>query len=78
MSEKEEPAHPMTMSDIGKIGGNRVKELYGDEHYTRIGTEGGQKLARERGTEYYREIGRKGGQSKSRNRQAAEEQNDGG
>lgn len=59
--EKVEPQQEMTVSQAGRLGGNRVKERYGPDYYGRIGRKGGRATSASRGPEYYSRIGSKGG-----------------
>lgn len=62
--KKRDDAHPMTIEEAARKGGNTTKERYGPDFYSRIGKKGGQRVARERGPEFYAEIGRKGGEAR--------------
>jgi len=61
MAEKENKG-TMTVSEAGRLGGEKVARERGREFYEEIGRKGGEKVARERGHEFYEEIGHKGGQ----------------
>ncbi len=63
LSEDEEKPVPMSTSDVGRKGGSRVRDKYGEDYYRRIGKLGGTALRERRGSEYYREIAQKGGQA---------------
>ena len=54
---------PIVASRIGQLGGFRVLELYGTEHYVRLGRMVGGMLSRERGHQYFQEIAQAGGQA---------------
>lgn len=58
---------PELAREAGRKGGERVRELYGEEFYREIGTKGGNQVLRERGSEFFQEIGRKGGTNKGKN-----------
>ncbi|MGQ9523899.1 MAG: KGG domain-containing protein [Armatimonadota bacterium] len=55
-------AGEMTVSEAGRKGGQKVKEIHGPDFFREIGRKGGQATARAHGHEFYQEIGRKGGQ----------------
>lgn len=58
---KKRAGEPGALSEAGKKGGARVKELYGTEHYRKIGIKGGSAILETLGSEYYSTIGKKGG-----------------
>lgn len=63
MPEKE---GEMSVSEAGRMGGEKTAETHGHEFYEEIGKKGGQKggetTAERYGHEFYEEIGHKGGQ----------------
>jgi len=54
---KSREIKPLTMSDIGKKGGQKTSDTHGEEFYSEIGRKGGEKVSIERGPEFYSEIG---------------------
>lgn len=60
MAEKDKKG--MTVSEAGRLGGEKVARERGHDFYEEIGRKGGEKVARERGHEFYEDIGHKGGQ----------------
>ena len=56
----DEKKGQLTVTEAGRRGGQRAKELLGTEHYRRIGKMGGKKVA-ERGREFFATIGKQGG-----------------
>lgn len=62
----EEPPvkRPMTLSEAGRRGGEKVKKERGVGFYAEIGRKGGRRVAQSHGPEFYAEIGRKGGEAR--------------
>lgn len=56
-----EELKPMNHEDSGRLGGNKVKEKYGADYYSKIGKKGGEAVARIKDKAFYSEIGKKGG-----------------
>lgn len=57
---------PMTLSEAGRKGGEKVKKERGLGFYAEIGRKGGRRVAESHGPEFYAEIGRKGGEARRR------------
>lgn len=55
---------PMTLSEAGRKGGEKVKKERGLGFYAEIGRKGGRRVAQSHGPSFYAEIGRKGGESR--------------
>lgn len=55
---------PMTLSEAGKRGGEKVKRERGRDYYAEIGRKGGASVKERRGPAFYAEIGRKGGEAR--------------
>jgi general stress protein YciG len=55
----------MTVSEAGKMGGEKTAETHGPEFYQDIGHKGGQTTSDTHGKEFYEDIGQKGGQATS-------------
>lgn len=66
MSEPDEnaPRRPMTLSEAGRRGGEKVKRERGPDFYAEIGRKGGRRVAQNHGSAFYAEIGRKGGEAR--------------
>lgn len=64
MSETPEPKRPMTLSEAGRKGGEKVKRERGANFYAEIGRKGGRRVAQDHGPSFYSEIGRKGGEAR--------------
>jgi len=58
------PKRPMTLSEAGRRGGEKVKKERGALFYAEIGRKGGRRVAEDHGPAFYAEIGRKGGESR--------------
>ena len=52
---------PITVSEAGRLGGTKVKKLYGTGFYEAIGKKGGDATKAANGPEFYKMIGEKGG-----------------
>jgi general stress protein YciG len=52
---------PAPGSEQARRGGDRVREKYGVDFYSRIGKQGGDAVKQKRGSSFYSEIGHKGG-----------------
>ena len=65
------PAH--AVADIGKVGGTKVKEKLGAEHYLEIGKKGGETVKEKYGSDYYKRIGKIGGEARKKRRGALAE-----
>lgn len=52
----------MSVREAGRKGGERVKEIYGKEFYSKIGQLGGEAVKRIHGSEFYTKIGKMGGE----------------
>lgn len=61
---KERRSSPTSYEELGRLGGEAVKERYGPEFYAEIGRKGGETVKRERGPAFYSEIGKKGGEAR--------------
>lgn len=59
-----EPKRPMTLSEAGRKGGEKVKRERGPDFYAEIGRKGGRRVAQDHGPSFYSEIGRKGGEAR--------------
>lgn len=67
MSPDEAPKkRPMTLSEAGRKGGEKVKRERGSDFYAEIGRKGGRRVAEDHGPAFYAEIGRKGGEARRR------------
>ncbi|HUR69470.1 MAG TPA: KGG domain-containing protein [Candidatus Thermoplasmatota archaeon] len=55
---------PMTLSEAGRRGGEKVKRERGTDFYAEIGRKGGRRVAQSHGSSFYSEIGRKGGEAR--------------
>ena len=55
---------PMTLSEAGRKGGEKVKRERGPDFYAEIGRKGGRRVAQDHGPSFYSEIGRKGGEAR--------------
>lgn len=64
MTEPSEPKRPMTLSEAGRKGGEKVKRERGPDFYAEIGRKGGRRVAQDHGPSFYSEIGRKGGEAR--------------
>lgn len=64
MSEPEPTRRPMTLSEAGRKGGEKVKRERGPDFYAEIGRKGGRRVAQDHGPSFYSEIGRKGGEAR--------------
>ncbi|HVM44680.1 MAG TPA: KGG domain-containing protein [Candidatus Thermoplasmatota archaeon] len=64
MSEPPEAKRPMTLSEAGRKGGEKVKRERGTDFYAEIGRKGGRRVAQDHGPAFYSEIGRKGGEAR--------------
>ena len=51
----------LSVREAGKLGGDKCKELYGVEFYSRIGAEGGAKTMARYGPAHYVKTGKLGG-----------------
>lgn len=56
----------LTVSEAGRLGGNKVKQEYGPDFYAQIGTKGGEAVrdavdSGELPKDFYSKIGKKGG-----------------
>jgi len=71
--EKPPLRRPMTLSEAGRKGGEKVKRERGADFYAEIGRKGGRRVAQEHGPAFYSEIGRKGGGSRRSDGDAAED-----
>lgn len=60
------PKRPMTLSEAGRKGGEKVKKERGLDFYAEIGRKGGRRVAQNHGPSFYAEIGRKGGEARRR------------
>lgn len=79
---KKRAGEPGALSEAGKKGGARVKELYGTEHYRKIGIKGGSAkkggnaVVERHGKYYFSQIGHKGGETTKKKFEARKEQQD--
>lgn len=64
MSLPRDPKRPMTLSEAGRKGGEKVKRERGADFYAEIGRKGGRRVAQDHGRSFYSEIGRKGGEAR--------------
>ena len=69
MSASDDPEappvkRPMTLSEAGRRGGEKVKRERGPDFYAEIGRKGGRRVAQNHGSAFYAEIGRKGGEAR--------------
>ena len=64
MTEPLEPKRPMTLSEAGRKGGEKVKRERGPDFYAEIGRKGGRRVSQDHGPSFYSEIGRKGGEAR--------------
>ena len=62
--QPNEPKRPMTLSEAGRKGGEKVKRERGPDFYAEIGRKGGRRVAQDHGPSFYSEIGRKGGEAR--------------
>lgn len=62
--ETPAPKRPMTLSEAGRKGGEKVKRERGLDFYAEIGRKGGRRVAQDHGPSFYSEIGRKGGEAR--------------
>ena len=53
----------LTVRDAGRLGGRRLLEKYGREHFAALGHKVGTKLREERGVEFFRNMAQAGGQA---------------
>lgn len=65
-TEDVAPKRPMTLSEAGRRGGEKVKKERGRDYYAQIGRKGGASVKERRGPAFYAEIGRKGGEARRR------------
>ena len=70
--EAAEPKRPMTLSEAGRKGGEKVKRERGTDFYAEIGRKGGRRVAQNHGPSFYSEIGRKGGEARKGEREGTE------
>jgi general stress protein YciG/biotin operon repressor len=61
VGETHPPKPSMTVSEAGRLGGQKVSAERGPEFYRTIGKKGGHALKAKCGPEHYRAIGKKGG-----------------
>ena len=54
-------AGEMTCREAQRLGVDRIRELYGEEHWQRMGEAGGKALVEKYGQKHMRKIGRRGG-----------------
>lgn len=66
------PKRPMTLSEAGRKGGEKVKRERGLDFYAEIGRKGGRRVAQDHGPSFYSEIGRKGGEARRGDAEPAE------
>jgi uncharacterized protein len=64
VTEPPEPKRPMTLSEAGRKGGEKVKRERGPDFYAEIGRKGGRRVAQDHGPSFYSEIGKKGGEAR--------------
>ena len=59
--EPEHVAHgELTVSQAGRLGGQKLLARYGLEHFIALGKLGGAKVAEQRGPSFYKRIGKLG------------------
>jgi general stress protein YciG len=56
----------MSVSEAGRMGGEKRARELGHEGYEELGRKGGEARARELGHEGYEELGRKGGEARAK------------
>ena len=56
----------MTMREAQRLAVERIRELYGPEHWQRAGERGGKALVEKYGRKHMRKIGRRGGRASRR------------
>lgn len=62
----------LTVRDAGRLGGRRLLEKYGREHFAALGHKVGTRLKEERGVEYFRTMAQAGGAATAANHTHAE------
>jgi len=65
-------ANPDLAREVGRKGGETVKQRYGPDYYKEIGRKGGEALRDRRNPEYFATLGRKGGRVRAEKITAAQ------
>jgi len=60
-------ADPEKAREVGRMGGLRLRDKYGREHFVEMGRAGGRRILETRGKDYLAEIARRGGLKKAAN-----------
>lgn len=51
----------ITTKEAGRMGGKKILEKYGKEHFAKLGQRGGRKTSERHTHEFYESMGRRGG-----------------